>query len=252
VHSIRPTVHAKVPGVRDLPLVQSLAVERLPYRTRALERIWRETCSSFRKRVPPFVISLIAIAVGSTYSSRYLQKQIKETVVIAVISGVGANLLWFLGVLIYNAVRVPWLLDADAGKQISDLENRAILAETSVRNLQASADQTEAARTENIRRHELFGRLAQNGRDVLRDLQGCSMETQFAMWDIQFKQWKEAVEKEIIHLGFHTDAVEFSRSGDAAEPMKGVVDARVRREYNGRVLEKHRDKLADFVSRRLP
>jgi hypothetical protein len=251
VHSIRLTVHSESTAVRDLPLVQSLAVERLPYRTRALERIWRETCSSIRKRIPPFVISLIGLAVGSTYS-RYLQKQIKETVVIAVISGFGANVLWFLGLLIYNTVRVPWLLDADAGKQISDLENRAILAETSVRNFQASADQTEAARTENRRLHELFGTLAEKGGDVLRELAGCSMDTQFAMWDIQFKQWKEAVEKEIKNLGFHADAVEFLRSGDRAEPMKGVVDARVTREYKGRVLEKHQDKLADFVSRRLP
>jgi len=172
--------------------------------------------------------------------------------VIAVISGFGANVLWFLGLLIYNTVRVPWLLDADAGKQISDLENRAILAETSVRNFQASADQTEAARTENRRLHELFGTLAEKGGDVLRELAGCSMDTQFAMWDIQFKQWKEAVEKEIKNLGFHADAVEFLRSGDRAEPMKGVVDARVTREYKGRVLEKHQDKLADFVSRRLP
>jgi hypothetical protein len=172
--------------------------------------------------------------------------------VITVISGVGANVIWFLGVLIYNTVRVPWLLDADAGKQINSLEDRATLAETSVRKFQDSADQTEATKTENKRLHELFGTLAEKGRDVLRELAGCSMDTQFAMWEIQFNQWKEVVEKEIINLGFRTDAVEFLRSGDAAEPMKGVVDPRVIREYKGRVLEKHQDNLAAFVLRRLP
>jgi hypothetical protein len=179
------------------------------------------------------------------------QQTAKDLTTIAVVSLVGSYVLWFLGALVINTFRVPWLLDADAGEQINGLENRAILAEASVRNFQDNADQTETIRAENKRLHELFGTLAENGRVVLRDLAGCSMDTQFAMWDIQFKRWLEEVSKEIINLGFRTDAVEFRRSGDAAEPMKGVVDPRVIREYKRRVLEKHQDNLAEFVRQRL-
>lgn len=189
--------------------------------------------------------------MGSLFSWLYLHKQIKETVEIALISGVGANVIWFLGVLIYNTVRVPWLLDADAGEQINGLEERARLAETSVRSYQDNANQTEAIRTENKRLQELFGTLAENGRDVWRDLASCSMDTQFAMWDIQFKQWLEAVRKEIINLGFRADAVEFMSSGDNAELVTGPMDGRVIREYKGRVLREHQNNLTEFVRRRL-
>ena len=52
-------------------LYNFLAVERLSYATRARERIWRETRSSIRGRIPPLVISLVGIALGSMYGWLY-------------------------------------------------------------------------------------------------------------------------------------------------------------------------------------
>jgi len=52
-------------------------------------------------------------------------------------------------------------------------------------------------------------------------------------------------------FGFPTDAVEFARAGEYAEPVMGVISTGSKQEKRARVLEKRQENLADFVRRRL-
>ena len=97
------------------------------------------------------------------YGWLYLHKQITETAAIAVMSGIGANLIWILGVLVYNIVHVPWLLDAESGQQISTWEERALAAESVL-------DDREKLKRDNKELHDKFGHLAQAGLEFVTDI----------------------------------------------------------------------------------
>jgi len=226
-------------------LVQFPAVERLPYTTRACERIWRETRSSIRGRIPPLVISIVGIALGTMYGWLYLQKEITETAAIAVISGVGANLIWILGVLLYNTVRVPWLLDAESGQQISTFEERALAAES------ALSDQ-EKVKRDKKELHDKFGHLAEAGLQFLTDINRATTQSEFVSWDRHFKTWVDDVQSAMRNMGLPTDAAEFLRVGGLAEPIKGVMNTANDQEARRRTLRMHQDYLGNFVLRKLP
>jgi hypothetical protein len=197
--------------------VQFFAVERLPYATRARERIWRETLLSVRRRVPPLIISLASITLGGVYGGLYLHKQITETVAIAVGSAMGANLIWILGVLIYNTVRVPWLLDAEDGQQISALEDRASAAESAL-------DDREKVKRDNKELHDKFGHLAQAGLQFFTDINRATTLSELTSWDRHFKTWIDDVQSAMRYMGCPTDAAEFMRAGTLAVPVPGVMN----------------------------
>ena len=56
---------------------------------------------------------------------------------------------WILGVLVYNIVHVPWLLDAESGQQISTWEERALAAESVL-------DDREKLKRDNKELHDKF------------------------------------------------------------------------------------------------
>jgi hypothetical protein len=226
-------------------LYNFLAVETLSYATRARGRIWRDTRSSILRRVPPFVISLVGIAIGSIYGSLYLHRQIKETAAIALISGVGANVIWFLSVLIYNTVRVPWLLDAESGQQIRTLEGRALAAESAL-------DDREKVKRGNKELHDKFGHLAQAGLEFLTDINRATTRGELMSWDRHFKTWVDDVQSAMRYIGCPTDAAEFMRAGSLAVPVQGVVNTPYEQETRRRGLKMHQDYLAEFVRRKLP
>lgn len=107
-------------------------MEREPYWRRAGRRIWQETYSSAKKRTPPLVISVMSLGLGYFYGVSQLHVGTKEAIKVGLICGLGANLIWLFGVLIYNVVRVPWLLDAESGALINAQESRAQTAEKTI------------------------------------------------------------------------------------------------------------------------
>lgn len=215
-------------------------MERPTFGTRARQRIWREFRSAIRARIPPFVIGVIGIAMGYMYSWLYLHKQIKETAGIALMSGVGANIIWFLCVLIYNTVHVPWLLDAESASLLNEQETRTQVAEMGLVALHATR-----------KNHDLFGHLMQQGVGFSCQIATCRTDADFASWDRHSNDWTKSVQQAMRDMGFPTDAVEFARSAEYAEPVKGEINTPNKQEQRVRVLEKRQESLADFVRRRL-
>jgi hypothetical protein len=216
-------------------------VDRPSFGTRARQRIWQETRATIKRRVTPLVISLMGIVVGYTYNLLWLHKQTaKELVAVAVVSGFGANLIWFLGVFVVNTFRVPWLLDTESTNLINKQETRAESAEKKVDEINAAKD-----------KHELFGRLMQQGVDFSYQIANCQTDAQFASWDRHSDEWLRSVQQAMRDMGFPTDAVEFGRAAEYAEPVRGVINTGTKQEERARVLEKHQANLADFVKRRL-
>jgi hypothetical protein len=178
--------------------------------------------------------------MGSIYSWLYFHKQIKETIEIALISGVGANVIWFLGVLIYNAARVPWLLDSESTDLINDQETRVLVAEKNLAEVHATR-----------KKHDLFGQLMQQGVEFSYQIARCQTDAHFASWDRHSNDWTKSVQQAMRDMGFPTDAVEFARAAEYAEPVRGVISTSSQQEERARVLEKRQENLADFVRRRL-
>lgn len=202
----------------------------------------QETRATIKKRFSPLAISLIGIAVGNLYSYFWLHKHTaKELVVGALVSGVGANLIWILGVFVVNALRVPWLLDAESTDLINTQETRAVNAENELATINGAR-----------KKHDLFGWLAQQGVDFKRQIAECQSDAQFVSWDRHWKEWLILVQREMVNMGFPTDAVEFARAGEYAEPIRGVINTGSRQLGRARAIEKHQEYLAKFVERRLP
>jgi hypothetical protein len=179
------------------------------------------------------------------YGWLYLHKQIRETAAIAVISGIGANLIWILGVLIYNTVRVPWLLDAESGQEISTLEKRALAAESAL-------DDQEKVKRDNKELHDKFGHLAQAGLEFSTDINRATTRGELMSWDRHFKTWVDDVQSAMRYMGCPTDAAEFMRAGTLAVPVPGVMNTPWEQEKRRRELKMHQDYLAEFVRRKLP
>jgi hypothetical protein len=193
-----------------------------------------------RGRIAPFIIGTIGIAMGSIYSWLYLHKQIRETAGIALLSGVGANAIWFLWVLFYSTVRVPWLLDADSTVLINKQEDRAEDAEEKLAEIKVEQDE-----------QALFGRLMEQGLNFSSQIATCHTDAHFASWDRHSNEWTKSVQQAMRDMGFSTDAVEFARAAEYASPVMGVISIGSRREERARVLEKRQEYLANFAHRRL-
>ena len=226
--------------------LQFCSMERPPYRTRLRKRTWRETRASVRGRIVPFVIGALGLVFGYLINLFWLHRgTAKELVIVGAVSFGGSYAVWFLGALIANTIRAPWLLDAESGEQINALERRAIEAEN-------KADLFVKEKQESKRFHDLFGSLINAGMAFSSDLASCTTTGQFMSWDRHFNDWVKKVKDTIAGMGYMTDALEFVRAAEAAEPVKGVMDYRNEQEERCRVLEQHQNYLADYVKRRLP
>ncbi len=135
---------------------------------------------------------------------------------------------------------VPWFLDAESANLINKQKTRAEGAEQKIAEINAARD-----------KHELFGRLMQQGVDFSCQLADCHSPAEFTSWDYHSNEWIKSVQQAMRDMGFPTDAVEFARAGEYAEPVSRIVNAGFKQEERARVLEKHQENLADFVKRRL-
>ena len=165
----------------------------------------------------------------------------KQIAILSAVSLGGSYAVWFLCVLVINTVRVPWLLDAESTGLINTQEARAEDAEKKIAEIKAARD-----------KHDLFGRLMQQGADFSREVAACQTDADFASWDRHSDEWLRSIQQAMRDTGFPTEAVEFARAGQYAEPMMGVINIGFKQESRRRRLEKHQGFLADFVRRRLP
>lgn len=216
-------------------------MERPSYWKRARQRAWEETHASIKGRFTPLLIAVLGVVVGYLYNLLFLHKQTaKEMVTVALVSGIGANIVWIVCVFVVNTLRVPWLLDVESTNLINVQETRAVSAE-------AELTEISAAR----KKHDLFGQLTQQGVGFSCQIAECQTDAQFASWDRHSYEWLKSVQQAMRDMGFPTDAVEFARSGEYAEPIKGVINTGNKQLERARELEKRQEYLADFVQRRL-
>jgi hypothetical protein len=216
-------------------------VERPSFWTRAKQRIWRDTYTSAKGRVIPFIIAGVGIVI--TLLTNFLWLHLTTAKQLAVLSAVslgGSYAVWFLCILVINTVRVPWLLDAESTGLINTQEARAEEAEKKLAEINVTRD-----------KHELFGQLMQQGVDFSCQILECQSDAQFASWDYHSNEWIKSVQKAMRDMGFPADAVEFSRAGEYAEPVRGVINTGSKQEERARVLAKHQEYVAYFVQTRL-
>lgn len=223
-------------------MVQSLVVERLPYKTRAIKRIWRDTLASAKGRVTPFVIGFIGITLGALINFFWLHKDTaRQLAIMGAVSFGGSYAVWFFCAFIINTLRVPWLLDEESNSLVNNQETRAQVAETSLAEVHATR-----------KKHDLFGQLMQQGVEFSCQITTCQTDAHFASWDRHSNDWTKSVQQAMRDMGFPTDAVEFARAAEYAEPLRGVINTGSKQEERARELEKRQENLADFVRRRLP
>jgi hypothetical protein len=219
-------------------------MERPSFGTRARKRILSDTTASVKGRVSPFIIGAITLMIGFLLNFFWLHANtVKQTTILGVISLGGSYVMWFLGALMVNTLRVPWLLDADSSEQINTQENRAQIAESYLAEIRAAK-----------KKQEVFGLLTQRGANFLSQIVLCQRMDGidgFDSWDQHSNEWIKSVQQTMVDMGFPTDAVEFARAGEYAEPIKGVVNIGTEQEKRRRMLKKHQEYLADFVRQRL-
>jgi hypothetical protein len=202
-----------------------------------------DTLAFFKGRAVPLGIAMTGLIAAFLYNHYRLHTQAALIALELGLVSIGSSYgIFFLGSLIVNTVKAPWLLDAESGQQIDALETRALLAE-------GKAKDDTATKHENRRLHDLFGSFMQVGIDLSSDLVGCR---NFEWWDNKFDSWLLSVKNAISDMGFSSEAAEFTRAGENAEPIVGIRDLRNEREERCRVLEQHQQKLEEIVHRRLP
>jgi hypothetical protein len=95
----------------------------------------------------PLILAILGLIVSCLYGPVHWTIDFLYRSIVMVILSYSVA---FVGALIINTRRVPWLLDAESGQQIDALETRALLAES-------KADDDAATKRENKRLHDLFG-----------------------------------------------------------------------------------------------
>ena len=152
----------------------------------------------------------------------------------------------FIGALFINALRVPWLLDAESGEQIDALEARALRAESEV------ADDA-ATNRENKRLHDLFGGFMEEAEALAKTLKETHGD-KFGAWVQQRRIWRERVNETLIQMGFSTEAAAFRHAGEVEPKLAPgtVMDDRYWYQLHSEQLNGSRNELKDIVKRRLP
>lgn len=221
-------------------------MERLPYSTRARQRVRRETLTFIKGRTVPLGIGITVIVMGALLHYFWLHQQTtKELITISVVSIGGSYAVWFLAALAINTIRIPWLLDSESGELINAMEARAAEAESKLCT-------DEKIKQENNRLHDTFGHYVQGGTQFLADISHATTQSELASWDRHLKIWVDDVRSAIRSMGFAADAEEFIRAKDSAHPVSGVMNLGYEQERRRRVLKEHQKNLSEFIQRRLP
>jgi hypothetical protein len=219
-------------------------MERPSFGTRARQRILSDTVASIKGRVIPLGIGAIGLMLTYLINLLWLHlNTAKQLAVLTTVSLGGSYAIWFLCVLIVNTLRVPWLLDAESNVLITHQEKRAEVAENNLAEIRAAREKQDD-----------FGLLTQQGANFLSQINLCRAAEGidgFDSWDRHSNEWIKSVQQAMRDMGFPTDAVEFVRAGEYAEPVKGVVNTGLEQEKRRRVLKKHQEYLANFVRQRL-
>jgi hypothetical protein len=150
-------------------------------------------------------------------------------------------------------LRVPWLLDAESGGQINDLEKRAHAAEADVQTLEMEADQSEAIKKENKRLHNLFAEFMEEAESLARELKENPGDN-YGAWLQERRNWMEKVGQTLIDMNLPTEAAAFRHAGekDATIPAPGtVLNRRYWYDFYSGQLDACRTKLQSIVERRL-
>jgi hypothetical protein len=220
-------------------------VERPPYWTRARKRIWRETLGFIRGRVIPLSIGITGLAVGFLINYAYLHMQTaKELFLIGTGSLVSSYIIFVLGSLILNALRVPWLLDADAGEQIDTLEKKAQAAETVLFEVQSS-------KREQDKLQNLFGKLLSEGEALADELRRGVQN--YAPWLEKRKKWVADVSQALTDINLPTEATGFRQAGEKDLPIfppGTAISPRLYYDLYNDQLTGYRTKLQEIVGRR--
>jgi hypothetical protein len=166
-----------------------------------------------------------------------------ELGVVSICSSYG---IFFLGSLLVNTVRVPWLLDAESGEQIDALETRVSLAES-------KAEDKAATQQEKKRLHDLFGGFMKEGESLADELRR-GMQS-YGPWLQKRREWVERVSQALTDMGLPTEAAGFRQAGEKDRPIfpPGTVESpRLYYDLYSSQLTGYRTKLQEIVSRRLP
>lgn len=224
-------------------------MDRLPFRTRARIRIFGETLAFFKGRIVPFCIAIVGLVVSYLYGHAHIAF---DFLVRSIVMVACSYAIAFLGAVVVNALRVPWLLDAESGEQINSLEKRAQIAEASVQTLANQADQSEAIKKENKRLHDLFGELMDEGEALANELRRGMRD--FGGWLQKRRGWAERVSTTLVEMNLPTEAAAFRHSGEKdARPTPGtVIDDKYLYQLYSEQLNGYRTRLQEIVTRRLP
>jgi hypothetical protein len=216
-------------------------MERPSFGKRAKQRIWRDTRASAKGRITPFIIGVIGIVLGYFINFVWLHHNTaKQLAILSAVSLGGSYVAWFLAALIINTLRVPWLLDDESTELLNKEKRRAQDAEKNLAEINAAKQQ-----------HDFFSYLMHEGVALSVLIVTCQTDAKFASWDQQLDEWIKSVQEAMQDMRLPTDAVEFVRAGEYAEPVKGVINTGSKQEERARELAKYQEYLAEFVRRRL-
>ncbi|HZR57033.1 MAG TPA: hypothetical protein VFA74_09195 [Terriglobales bacterium] len=177
---------------------------------------------------------LVGVTLSFWYNYSHLHLNTAQQVsVLALVCLGGSYGISFLGSLVVNTFRVPWLLDAESGQQIDALESRAQIAE------QAAAEKQKSKEM-----NALFADLMTRGGTLTQRV------TSDGVPDLEITEWVETVINTLVKVELSTDSVAFRHAAEKAEPIIGVIDARSEREKRRRKLVCYRDKLEEIVKLR--
>jgi hypothetical protein len=191
----------------------------------------------------PLILAILGLIVSYLYGPVHWTIDFLYRSIVMVILSYSVA---FVGALIINTLRVPWLLDAESGQQIDALETRALLAES-------KADDDAATKRENKRLHDLFGEFMVEGELLTKEL-GRTHGDKFGAWLQKRRTWEEKICQTLIEMSLSTEAAAFRHAGEKDPKVAPgtVVDDRYWYQLYGEQINGCRTKLQDIVMRRLP
>jgi hypothetical protein len=191
-------------------LLQFFSVDRLPYRTRARKRIVPDTLAFFKGRSVALILAVLGLIVSYLYAPAHwtLAFLYRSIVMVGLSYGIA-----FLGALLINTLRIPWLLDAEAGEQINGAEKRALVAESALQD-----------NNDGMQVRVKLAALLQEGQKLEENLRKCEEPVHIFAWDRKEYTWMNSVTQTLSDIGFPNYAVQFRRAGTEVVFVSGPLD----------------------------
>jgi len=170
----------------------------------------RDTLAFFKGRTVPLILAVLGLIVAYFYGPAHwtLAFLYRNIVMVGVSYGIA-----FLGALVINTLRIPWLLDAEAGEQINGAEKRALVAESA---LQANNDGMQI--------RVKLAALLQESQKLEENLRTCVEPVHLFAWDRKEYTWTNSVTQTLLATGFPNYAVQFRRAGIEPVFVSGPFD----------------------------